>query len=114
MLFNPKHDNALHRAAAETCGVDAALARIVAQAPEWKLRRLVYEDGEWCCTLSRQPDLPLDLDDTADGRDETIASAIVAALTEARARTAGSRAAAAMTPRAQPALGCAACCDDFS
>jgi hypothetical protein len=49
---------------------DAALALIELELPAWKLRRLVYEDGEWLCSLSRQPNLPLALDDTADARHE--------------------------------------------
>ena len=45
---------------------DAALALIELELPAWKLRRLVYEDGEWFCSLSKQPNLPVALDDTAD------------------------------------------------
>ena len=30
---------------------DAALALIELEPPAWKLRRLVYEDGEWHCSL---------------------------------------------------------------
>lgn len=45
---------------------DAALALIELELPEWKLRRLVYEDGEWFCSLSKQPNLPVVFDDTAD------------------------------------------------
>jgi len=30
---------------------DAALALIELELPAWKLRRLVYEDGEWLCSL---------------------------------------------------------------
>jgi len=30
---------------------DAALALIELELPAWKLRRLVYEDGEWLCAL---------------------------------------------------------------
>ena len=30
---------------------DAALALIELELPAWKLRRLVYEDGEWHCSL---------------------------------------------------------------
>src|SRR5262249_27688341 len=34
---------------------DAALALIELELPAWSLRRLVYEDGEWLCSLTRQP-----------------------------------------------------------
>ena len=42
---------------------DAALALVELELPAWKLRRLVYEDGEWHCSLSRQPNLPVALED---------------------------------------------------
>src|SRR5882757_332400 len=44
---------------------DAALALLEFELPHWTLRRLVHEDGEWLCSLSRQPGLPLELDDVA-------------------------------------------------
>src|SRR5262245_31321606 len=41
---------------------DAALALLALELPQWQVRRLVHEDGEWLCTLSKQPQLPLGLD----------------------------------------------------
>ena len=32
---------------------DAALALVEIELPAWKLRRLVLEDGEWLCSLSK-------------------------------------------------------------
>jgi hypothetical protein len=46
---------------------EATLALVELELPKWKLRRLVYEDGEWLCSLSKQPWLPLGLDEMADG-----------------------------------------------
>ena len=31
---------------------DAALALLALELPQWQLRRLVYDDGEWHCALS--------------------------------------------------------------
>ena len=45
---------------------DAALALIELELPAWKLRRLIYEEGAWFCSLSREPNLPVEFDDTAD------------------------------------------------
>ena len=45
---------------------DAMLALIELELPAWKLRRLICEDGEWVCSLSKQPNLPVALDETAD------------------------------------------------
>src|SRR6476659_5731258 len=44
---------------------DAAFALVELELLAWKLRRLAYEDGEWHCSLSRQPNLPAALDDSA-------------------------------------------------
>ena len=45
---------------------DAALTLLELELPAWKLRRLVYEDGEWFCSLSKQPNLPVAIDDTRE------------------------------------------------
>jgi hypothetical protein len=65
--------------------VDAALTLIELELPGWKLRRLICEDGEWFCSLSRQPNLPATLDDTADGTHEVMSLAILLAFLEAMA-----------------------------
>jgi hypothetical protein len=38
---------------------DATLAMVELELPYWNLRRLVHEDGEWLCSLSKQPNLPV-------------------------------------------------------
>ena len=45
---------------------EAALAVIERELPAWKLRRIVYENGEWLCSLTRQPNLPVGLDESVD------------------------------------------------
>jgi hypothetical protein len=45
---------------------DAALALIALELPRWKLRRIIYEDGEWHCSLSQEARLPFGLDDVAE------------------------------------------------
>ena len=70
---------------------DAALALIELELPAWKLRRLVYEDGEWLCSLSRQPNLPVALDDTADASHEVLPLAILSAFVEARREASATR-----------------------
>src|SRR6201995_2937271 len=37
---------------------DAALALIDLELPQWQVRRLAYDEGEWHCALSRQRELP--------------------------------------------------------
>jgi hypothetical protein len=61
--------------------LDAALA-LLAMAPEWRLRRLVFDEGRWHCSLSRQSGLPDWLDDTVDAHAADSAVAVVTALAD--------------------------------
>ena len=92
---------------------DAALLILELELPAWRLRRLVC-DGEWLCSLSRQPNLPLDLDDTADGRHAVLPLAILSAFLEARGRTVAGEARVLAMPQAGARLGYAVCCDNYS
>jgi hypothetical protein len=93
---------------------DAALAVIELELPQWKLRRLVYEDGEWICSLSKQPEVPVDVDDTADGYHASAALAIWVAFLEARRRTTDNDGRKVALPRVHATSGFAVCCDNFS
>jgi hypothetical protein len=93
---------------------DAALALLELELPQWKLRRLVYEDGEWLCSLSRQPWLPSGFDEVAEASHETLPVAIVIALLQARRAAAESAAAVTSVPQLRPAAGHAVCCDNFA
>nr|WP_244440655.1 hypothetical protein [Bradyrhizobium oligotrophicum] len=64
--------------------IDAALELIALQLPQWQLRRIAYDDGEWHCALSRQRELPDWLDRCAEARHSDLALAILHAATEAR------------------------------
>ena len=46
---------------------DAALALIDVELPQWQIRRLAYDEGEWHCALSRQRELPDWLDQPIEG-----------------------------------------------
>ena len=47
---------------------DAAFALIDLELPQWHVRRLVYDEGEWHCALSRQRELPEWLDASIEPR----------------------------------------------
>lgn len=94
---------------------DAATTLIGLELPGWQLRRAIYEDGEWICSLSRQPNLPVGVDDTIDANHEVLALAILGAFVEALRRPISERSASAtVTPRIKPPTGHAACCDNFA
>ena len=69
---------------------DAALALIDLELPQWQVRRLVYDEGEWHCALSRQRELPDWLDEPIETRHADLALAILSAFVEAQRLTASS------------------------
>ena len=94
---------------------DAALTLIELELPAWKLRRLICEDGQWFCSLSKQPNLPVELDETADARHEVSALAILSAFVEARRMTSAARGIRSQTvPQIRSKSGRAICCDNFA
>jgi hypothetical protein len=94
---------------------DAALALIELELPAWKLRRLVYEDDEWFCSLSKQPNLPVEFDDTADARHAVLPLAILCAFVEARRRASAAREISSPTvPQVRPTSGYTVCSDNFA
>ena len=94
---------------------DVALAMIECELPGWKVRRLILEDGEWICSLSRQQRLPAEFDDTADGDHECLPLAILCAFLEARRRVVTSRDNhAPIVPHIQTGAENRVCCDNFA
>ncbi len=83
---------------------DAALALLELELPQWRVRRLVYDDGEWHCALSRHRAMPDWLDQTIETRDADLAQAILGALAEARciSATPGRTSVPAVTQHASP------------
>jgi hypothetical protein len=63
---------------------DAALALVELELPQWRIRRLVYDSGEWHCALSRERELPDWLDDSVEGRHADLALAILSAFVEVK------------------------------
>ena len=71
---------------------DAALALIDLELPQWQLRRIAYDEGEWHCALSRQRELPEWLDSAIKARHADLALAMLTAFVEAlRVNTSASR-----------------------
>lgn len=94
--------------------VDAALALIDSELPQWKLRRLTYDDGQWHCALSRQRELPEWLDQAIESSHPDCAAAILAAVVEAARQGApADNAHAHRGPRIAPLRENLICCDNF-
>jgi hypothetical protein len=104
----------LDRLADAGAWTDAALALIALELPAWKVRRLACENGEWLCSLSRQPHTPIMLDDTAEAGHEALPLAILRAFIEARRRSSLNVESAPATVQSGRAPGFVLCCDNFA
>jgi hypothetical protein len=94
---------------------DAALALLDLELPRWKLRRLIREDDEWHCSVSRQLGLPAELDDMAEGNHESLPLAVLGAFVEARRRhLTADESRPGSVPLAHPVEGYAICSDNFA
>ena len=58
---------------------EATFALIALELPLWTVRRLAFENGEWLCSLSRQPNLPMTFDDCAEASHEVLPLAMLCA-----------------------------------
>ena len=63
---------------------DAALALIDLELPQWQIRRIAYDDGEWHCALSRQRELPEWLDQSIEAHHVDLPLAILRAFVDAQ------------------------------
>jgi hypothetical protein len=94
---------------------DAALALIDLELPQWQVRRLVYDEGEWYCALSRERELPDWLDQSIESHHADLALAILSAFVEAqRVSIASSRTSVPAAPQNASPLYEPACCDNFA
>jgi hypothetical protein len=84
---------------------DAALALIDLELPQWQVRRIAYDEGEWHCALSRQRELPEWLDQSIETHHADLALAILSAFVEAqRIAAPSSRTSVPVVPREASAL----------
>lgn len=65
---------------------DAVVMLIDIELPRWRLRRLVYDEGEWHCALSLQRDLPEWLDQAVEVSHCELSLALLKAFIEAKRR----------------------------
>jgi hypothetical protein len=95
--------------------MDAALALIDLELPQWQVRRIAYDEGEWHCALSRQRELPDWLDQSIEAHHEDLPLAILSAFVEARRIDAPTtRPSVPAVPRGAIPLCAPVCCDNFS
>jgi hypothetical protein len=113
--YQPAAEGRLMRLIEAGAFVDAMLMLLEQELPQWKLRRLICEDGEWHCALSKRLALPAELDDMAEGSHENLPLAILTAFVEARWRgLAAAEGRTELVPQVGATHGYAICCDNFA
>ena len=75
----------IERLIASEAWTDAALALIDLELPQWQVRRIAYDDGEWHCALSRERELPEWLDQSIESHHTDLPLAILSAFADALA-----------------------------
>jgi hypothetical protein len=94
---------------------DAALALIDLELPQWQVRRIAYDEGEWYCALSRERELPDWLASSIEARHADLALAILSAFVEAQSISApSSRTSVPAVSRDANPLYEPVVCDNFS
>jgi hypothetical protein len=93
---------------------EAMLALIELELSLWQIRRLAYENGEWLCSLSRQPNLPMMLDDCAEATHEVLPLVMLCAFVEACRRRHTMQESISTVPQVrQPQAGHFICCENY-
>ncbi len=94
---------------------DAALALIDFELPQWQVRRIAYDEGEWHCALSRAREIPEWLDQSIETRHAELPLAILTAYLDAQSVSAPSpRTSVPTVPRDANAFYTPFCCDNFA
>jgi hypothetical protein len=94
---------------------DATLALLELELPQWKLRRLIYEDGEWHCAISKHLALPMELDGMAEANHKSLPLAILSVFVEARHRSLTAiEGQLTSVPQVSSTRGYAMYCDNFA
>ena len=94
---------------------DAALALIDLELPQWQVRRIAYDEGEWYCALSRERELPDWLDQSIEAHHPDLPLAILSAFVDAQCITApSSKTSVPTVPRSANALYEPVLADNFA
>jgi hypothetical protein len=105
----------IERSIGSQAWTDAALALIDLELPRWQVRRIVYDEGEWHCTLSRARELPEWLDQPVETRHADFPLAILSAYLDALCIDAPShRTSVPTVQRDANAFYTPLCCDNFA
>jgi hypothetical protein len=104
----------IERLIAAEAWAEVALALIDLELPQWQLRRLAYDGGEWHCALSRRRELPDWLDQAVEASHPDLPGALLEAFLGAlRIGQPLGRPSVPAVPR-ESAPCATLCCDNFA
>jgi hypothetical protein len=105
----------IERLIASEAWTDAVLALFAVELPQWKVRRIAYDEGEWHCALSRERELPDWLDQSIEAHHPDLALAMLCAFVDARlAGVPSSQTSVPAVPYDANASCAPLCCDNFN
>jgi hypothetical protein len=103
----------IERLIADEAWAEIALALIDFELPQWRLRRLAYDGGEWHCALSRRREVPEWLDQAVEASHPDLPGALLEAFLEAQriVKPLGRPSVPAAPRETEPSVPL--CCDNF-
>ena len=105
----------IERSIQSAAWTDATFALIDLELPQWQVRRIAYDGGEWHCALSRERELPEWLDQSIETRHANLSLAILTAFVAAqRITTPSSRTSVPTAPYAASGLYDPVLSDNFA
>lgn len=111
----PEKTARIERLIASQAWTDAVLALIESELPQWRVRRIAYDEGEWHCALSRERELPDWLDQSIEAHHPDLPLAMLSAFVDVRLASASSRRASVpAVPYDASASSAPLCCDNFN
>jgi hypothetical protein len=105
----------IERLIASEAWTDAVFALIELELPQWQVRRIAYDEGEWHCALSRERELPEWLDQSIEAHHPDLPLAILSAFVDVqRISSPSTRTSVPIVQRDANALYEPLCSDNFA
>jgi hypothetical protein len=105
----------IERLIASEAWTDTVFALIELELPQWQVRRIAYDEGEWHCALSRERELPEWLDQSIEAHHPDLPLAILSAFVDAqRISSPSTRTSVPIVQRDANALYEPLCSDNFA
>ena len=111
----PERTAQIERLIASEAWTDAVLALFDLELPQWQVRRIAYDEGEWHCALSRERELPEWLDQSIESHHPDLALAMLCAFVDAKLASVPSSQTSVPAMRHDANASCTLlCCDNFN